>query len=179
VPGRSASEGPAGDAQPASVDRAGPSRDGAVGAGGTSGGGAGGTERGAPTGRGGTGSGGGLGAGLGVREGSTLALAVPGEGGGDGAEYAGYFALLRQRVHESLRYPGAARRRGVTGTVQVDLEIDPRGVIGRIVLAASSSHALLDDAALEAVRRLERVPFPAGIRPRHLRVRLPVVFDLR
>jgi protein TonB len=138
-----------------------------------------GTEGGTRTGRGGSGSGGGRGAGVGDREGSTVALAVPGDGGGAAAEYAGYFALLRQRVHESLRYPGAARRRGLTGTVHVDLEIDHRGVIGHVVLASSSSHSLLDDAAVEAVRGVGRVPFPAGLHPRPLRVRLPVVFDLR
>jgi len=108
-----------------------------------------------------------------------VALAVPGDGGGDAAEYTGYFALLRSRLQEALRYPTAARRRGLTGTAHVDLEIAPTGAIGNVVLATSSSHRLLDEAALEAVRALERVPFPAGVRPRHLRVRLPVVFDLR
>jgi TonB family protein len=43
----------------------------------------------------------------------------------------------------------------------------------------SSSHALLDDAALDAARGLPRVPFPPDVRPRALRVRLPVVFELR
>ena len=44
---------------------------------------------------------------------------------------------------------------------------------------ASSSHRLLDDAALEAVRAVGRVPFPPGVRPRPLKMRLPVVFVLR
>jgi protein TonB len=141
--------------------------------------GAGGAEREARAGQGGSGSGGGVGSGVGARQGSAVALAVPGDGGGDAAEYTGYFALLRSRLQEALRYPTAARRRGLTGTVHVDLEIAPTGAIGNVVLATSSSHRLLDEAALEAVRALERVPFPAGVRPRHLRVRLPVVFDLR
>ena len=63
--------------------------------------------------------------------------------------------------------------------MQIELAIEPTGAISEVLLAASSSHRLLDEAALEAVRGLERVPFPSGLRPRRLRVRLPVVFDLR
>jgi periplasmic protein TonB len=120
-----------------------------------------------------------VGRGPGGRAAGEVALALPGDGGGEAAEYAPYFALLRRRLHESLRYPTAARRRGLSGTVEIELEIEASGAIGAVALAASSSHRLLDDAALEAVRALERVPFPPGVPPRRLRVRLPVVFDLR
>ena len=121
----------------------------------------------------------GAGLGVGAREGSTLALAVPGERGGEGSEYAGYYALLRRRVQEALTYPATARRRELTGTVQVEIDIQSTGAITQVVLAVSSSHRVLDDAALEAVRGIERLPFPPDLRPRRLRVRLPVVFALR
>jgi periplasmic protein TonB len=127
----------------------------------------------------GSGAGGGAGAGGGVRDGSVLALAVPGDGGGEGAEYGAYLALVRHRIHERLTYPSSARHRGLSGTAEIEVEIDPTGAIGRVSLAASSSHRVLDDAALEAVRGLRRVPLPPNVRPRTLRVRLPVVFDLR
>jgi len=115
---------------------------------------------------------------LGAGEGSALALAVPAERGGDGSEYAGYYAVLRRRVQEALAYPATARRRALTGTVQVELDIQPTGAITQVVLAVSSSHRVLDEAALEAVRGIERLPFPPDLRPRRLRVRLPVVFAL-
>ena len=120
------------------------------------------------------------GAGSEARDGSPLALAVA-RGGGDSAsgDYAGYYDTLRRRIHESLSYPPAARRRGAAGTVVVDVEIEPTGAVGRVTLVASSSHAMLDEAALEAVRGLPPVPFPSGVPPRRLRVRLPVVFELR
>jgi len=127
----------------------------------------------------GAGSGGGEGSGLGTRQGSALALTVPGDGGGEAAEYDSYYALVRSRVHEILKYPTVARRRGLTGRVEIDIDIAPTGAIGAVALVASSSHRLLDDAALEAVDALGRVPFPQGVRPRHLRMRLPVVFTLR
>jgi TonB family protein len=142
--------------------------------------GAGGLDGGGAAASGGRGSAGdGPGSGLGVREGSLLALAIPGDGSGAGSEYDGYVALLRRRVQEMLAYPAAARRRELTGTVQVEVDVQATGAIAQVALAASSSHHLLDEAAVEAARGVGRVPFPPGVRPRPLRVRLPVVFDLR
>jgi len=72
-----------------------------------------------------------------------------------------------------------ARRRSLSGTVVVDVEIDAFGKVGRVTLVNSSSHAPLDEAALDAVRAVSRVPFPSGVPPRRLLVRLPVVFEIR
>jgi TonB family protein len=63
--------------------------------------------------------------------------------------------------------------------VNVEIEVAPSGAIARAAVVGSSSHPILDDAALDAVRALPRVPFPAALRPRALRARLPVVFELR
>jgi protein TonB len=105
-----------------------------------------------------------------------LALGIPGD---DGGAYGAYVALLRRRIQEALTYPSAARRRGMSGTVHLDIAIEPTGRIGDVRVVRSSSHELLDAAALEAVRALRQVPFPPGVRPRPVRVRLPVVFELR
>lgn len=115
--------------------------------------------------RGGTGTGG-----------ETLAFGVAAE---DGGVYAGYIALLRRRVQEALAYPSAARRRGMSGTVHLDISVEPTGRIADVLVVRSSSHDVLDTAALDAVRALRQVPFPPGLRPRAVRVRLPVVFELR
>jgi protein TonB len=116
-----------------------------------------------------TGGGGGVGS-------ETLALGIPGD---DGGAYAAYVALLRRRVQEALTYPSAARRRGMSGTVHLDISIEPTGRIRDVLVVRSSSHEMLDEAALDAVRTLREVPFPSGVRPRPVRVRLPVVFELR
>jgi TonB family protein len=119
----------------------------------------------------------------GARDGSAVALAIPGSGGGDpaAADYAGYYGMLQRRLHESLAdaYPALARRRGLTGTVVVDVEVDASGKLGRVAVFTSSKHSVLDDAALDAVHAVGKVPFPPGVTPRRLVVRLPVVFDLR
>jgi protein TonB len=105
-----------------------------------------------------------------------LALAVPGDGAG---MYASYLALLRRRVQEAVTYPQSARRRGLSGTVHLEITLEASGRVGDVTLVRSSSHAVLDEAAMDGVRALRRVPFPSDVRPRPLRVRLPVVFELR
>ncbi|PYO44764.1 MAG: hypothetical protein DMD84_29935, partial [Candidatus Rokuibacteriota bacterium] len=99
--------------------------------------------------------------------GGTLALAIPGEGGA--GVYGPYLAALRRRLQAALEYPAAARRRGLSGTVHLEIALEATGHV----------HAVLDTAALDAARNLRRVPFPPDVRPRALRVRLPVVFELR
>lgn len=100
-------------------------------------------------------------------------------GGAPGAEYGSYLAGVRRRILEALRYPPPARSRGLTGTVYLEIFIKSDGAIGDVAVTSSSSHPLLDEAALEAVRSLSPQPFPKGLKPRALRVRLPVVFDLQ
>ena len=119
------------------------------------------------------------GAGPGGASGGT-ALASGGQAGGaPGAEYGSYLAGVRRRILDALRYPPPARSRGLTGTVYLEIFIKSDGAIGDVSVTGSSSHPLLDEAALEAVRSLEPQPFPRGLKPRPLRVRLPVVFDLQ
>jgi protein TonB len=80
---------------------------------------------------------------------------------------------------DALRYPPPARSQGLQGTVYLEIFIKPSGAIGDVSVANSSSHPLLDEAALEAVKSLAPQPFPSGLKPRPLRVRLPIVFDLQ
>jgi protein TonB len=112
--------------------------------------------------------------------GGGMAVASGGPAGGSpGAEYGGYLAQMRRRLMEALRYPPPARSRGLSGTVLLDISIESNGAIANVSVTRSSSHSLLDEAALEAARSLAPQPFPKGLAPRPLRVRLPVVFDLQ
>jgi protein TonB len=112
--------------------------------------------------------------------GSALALGTPGPGAGTiPAEYGPYLLRFRQRVQESLVYPLAARRQGLRGSVELDVWLDPAGRVRDVRVARSSSHGLLDDAAIETVRHLDPLPFPEALPRRALLIRLPLVFDLR
>jgi TonB family protein len=116
----------------------------------------------------------------GGRPGQSVALAVPGTGAsGAVAEYGAYLTALRERVQAALHYPPAARRRGLSGTVHLEVAIQASGAIERVTLLQSSSHRVLDEAALQAVRGLGQHSFPPHVAPRPLRVRLPVVFALQ
>lgn len=95
-----------------------------------------------------------------------------------GAEYEHYLKVLRERIQERLTYPSGARRRGLVGTVLLEIIVEPTGVVRRALVVTSSSHTILDDAAVEAVNMVRAVPFPSGVVGRALRVRLPVVFSL-
>ncbi len=96
-----------------------------------------------------------------------------------GAEYGPYLMALRQRIQHSVRYPPSARRRGLSGTVSLEILILPNGVVGDVQLLESSTHQVLDDAALDTIRSLPRVPLPPELPARALRVRVPVVFQIR
>jgi periplasmic protein TonB len=111
--------------------------------------------------------------------GSRVALAPGGTGGEPGSEYGGYLAGVRRRIQESIQYPTSARRRGIKGTVNLEILIRADGAISSVSVAGSSTHSELDEAAVEAVRSLSPQPFPAGLKPRPLRVKLPIVFDLQ
>jgi protein TonB len=115
-----------------------------------------------------------------VGGGSRFALAGPGSGRSEvPAEFGPYLAGFRQRIQELVVYPLAARRRGLAGRVEIEVILEPTGRVRDVTVVASSSHSLLDEAAIEAVRSLPPVPLPETLPRRPLRVRLPVVFDLQ
>jgi protein TonB len=81
-------------------------------------------------------------------------------------------AQLRAAVDGQTRYPPLARRRRVAGTTVVSFTLAPNGTLQDARVAASSGTALLDDAALAAVR--DAAPYPVG----GCRFELPVRFSL-
>jgi periplasmic protein TonB len=113
--------------------------------------------------------------------GASLALVTPGAGGSGAAppQYGAYLRQFRQRVQESLVYPLAARRQGLGGTVELHVWLEATGRVRDVQVARSSSHRVLDDAAVEAIRRLGPVPFPESLPRRPLLVRIPLVYELR
>ena len=112
--------------------------------------------------------------------GSPLALAGKGAGRGEvPPEFGPYLTRFRERIQEMVVYPLAARRRGLAGRVEVELLLEPSGRVRDLAVVSSSSHILLDEAAVEAVRSLVPMPLPEHLPRRPLRVRLPVIFQLR
>ncbi|MEJ5234131.1 MAG: TonB family protein, partial [Geminicoccaceae bacterium] len=76
------------------------------------------------------------------------------------------------------RYPTVARRRGIEGTVTLEVKVSASGLAEQVVLARSSGSALLDEAALEAVRRWRFRPARRGGEAVPGVVTVPITFRL-
>lgn len=75
-------------------------------------------------------------------------------------------------------YPDVAQRRGWEGTTFLNVHVLATGRPDRVVLAASSGHDALDDAAVAAVTGWRFVPAKRGAESVDGWVRVPVVFKL-
>jgi len=112
--------------------------------------------------------------------GARLVVALPGGGrGAVPAEYGPYLARFRRSVEDALVYPLAARRQGLAGRVELDVLLEPGGRVTAVEIHMSSSHGVLDEAGIAAVRSLPPLPLPEGLPRRPLRIRLPLDFQLR
>ena len=79
-----------------------------------------------------------------------------------------------EQQRQGLFYPEEAIRQGLQGEALVLLVLDESGHVVAARIEESSGHALLDDAALKAVRRLRTLPADAPAESL-----LPVRFRLR
>lgn len=75
-------------------------------------------------------------------------------------------------------YPLAARRHGIEGRVLVRAEIQTDGSCSRVELKTSSGSNLLDQAALEAVRKWRFIPARKGSQVLVAWVEVPIAFKL-
>lgn len=76
-------------------------------------------------------------------------------------------------------YPLAARRLGLEGRVTLRAEIMENGNCGRISVAQSSGHDVLDQAALQAVKQWRFVPAQRGGETVSAWAEIPISFRLR
>jgi len=68
-------------------------------------------------------------------------------------------SLIRTHLERYKYYPPSARRRGISGEVEVAFELNRDGQATMLKILTGSGYGVLDEAALETVRRAE--PFPA------------------
>jgi protein TonB len=79
---------------------------------------------------------------------------------------------LRARIERSLVYPPLARKRKMEGTATVSFVVGDGGVPAELRLVRSSGHRLLDDEAMNTVRRASPLPMLKGT------VEIPIRFSL-
>jgi protein TonB len=75
-------------------------------------------------------------------------------------------------------YPEFAQRRGWTGTVQLELDLDEAGHVTAARLLQSCGHDLLDEAALDAARHWTYTPATLNGRPVPVTVPVPIIYGL-
>ena len=90
-----------------------------------------------------------------------------------------YSSLLANAIAKYKQYPKIAQMRGWQGTIIVDLEIDSKGNVMSIKVKKSSTYEVLDNEALEMIRKAS--PFPAppeSLRGKNFNVLVPISFKL-
>ncbi len=88
-----------------------------------------------------------------------------------------YSRALRAALAQRHQYPRRAARFGLTGTAQVTFTIRRDGRFTDIGITASTGSALLDQAALDTVRRLGRfLPLPDGYSAEGWTLSVPLVY---
>ena len=90
-----------------------------------------------------------------------------------------YSSLLANAIAKYKQYPKIAQMRGWQGTVIADLEIDTKGAVISIKIKKSSTYEVLDNEALEMIKKAS--PFPAppeSLQGKNFNVLVPISFKL-
>ena len=90
-----------------------------------------------------------------------------------------YGQSISKEIKRYQKYPPVAQRRGWEGTAEVLLQIAADGKVSSIALGKSSGRSVLDEEALNMVRKASPLPqAPQNLRGRELTVAVPIVFQL-
>jgi len=91
----------------------------------------------------------------------------------------GYGSLLAREFAKHKQYPRIAQVRSWQGTTRVQLELDASGNIISISVSESSGHEILDQQALEMVKKVSPLPLPPDVlRNKPLTIFVPIPFRL-
>jgi protein TonB len=86
---------------------------------------------------------------------------------------------LRTRLSRYLTYPSLARKHGWEGTVLLGLRVEPDGQLDRIRLERSSGYAVLDNSALNSLKRIGNLDEArVWLQGRSVDMQLPVIYRL-
>jgi len=96
-----------------------------------------------------------------------------------GALKKGYNRSVFEYIQRHKEYPSLARRAGIDGRVVLDVVIGGDGRIQEVEIHSSSGHDMLDEAALETLRELNKLPSPPSeLGWQRKRLRIPMTYRL-
>ena len=99
--------------------------------------------------------------------------------GGDQGARASYVAIVSSLLNKHRIYPSKARSKGIEGKLTLVLELRRSGDVMLAEIRSSSGVDLLDEAALEMVRKARPFPpFPPNLDQNVLRFNLPISFSI-
>jgi protein TonB len=84
----------------------------------------------------------------------------------------------QQALYSVLRYPEIARRAGIEGRVIIQFVVDEQGNVLNPQVVRSAGGGGLDEAAIEAIRRVRFTPGMQRGRPVKVQMTQPVIFRL-
>ncbi|MGA1865204.1 MAG: energy transducer TonB [bacterium] len=90
-----------------------------------------------------------------------------------------YKAQILSHIKKHRKYPPAAQRLGIKGTVNVDFLLYRDGTLGNIKVTKKSRHQILNNAAIESIKAGEPYPpFPSGMQGKYILIGVPITFNL-
>ncbi|HQR53006.1 MAG TPA: TonB family protein [Burkholderiales bacterium] len=99
--------------------------------------------------------------------------------GDDESRLQGYLRRLHERASQHRNYPLVALRRGWQGRARVAVSFAAGGAVVSVSLDRSSGHDVLDEQAVEMVRKaVSELPIEARLARRPITVVVPVEFKL-
>lgn len=110
-----------------------------------------------------------------------VATPTPRETDGDAIANArnNYRKLLSAEFARYKKYPQVAQMRGWQGTVLIQLQVDAEGHASNPVISQSSGKEMLDNQALESVKKALPLPLPPEIlRGKPFPITVPIAFRL-
>jgi TonB family protein len=94
--------------------------------------------------------------------------------------WKGYTTKVRQMIARAKIYPSVARDKGQQGKIDLSFKLGKNGGVLKLLVEHSSGHAMLDEAARDAVENAGPFPpIPEKLNKQYVLLKLPVSFILR
>ncbi|MGL4722454.1 MAG: energy transducer TonB [Desulfovibrionaceae bacterium] len=96
----------------------------------------------------------------------------------DEREFDQLLSTLLKYIEEHKSYPNAARRAGYKGIVEISVSFNKNGFITAYSLNKSSSHNLLDSAAIAIIKKLQTVQIKEVSLKKDITIIVPIRYNL-
>ncbi len=93
-------------------------------------------------------------------------------------EVLAFLNRLRQRIEQAREYPYAAKQMGFEGTTTIRFALLPNGNLQSLAVAYPSGYSMLDDAAIETIKKVLPLKPPTSAGNRPLSIEVPIKFWL-